>query len=338
MSTAHAKPSPAKIAAWVAAFVVLMLVLLVHLLPALFAGLLVYELVHLASPLFDRLLSRPRAKIFVVALIVAIVVGAVAAAIFAVGLFVQSDPDRPAALLAQLADMVLRAKDKLPAWLGDYLPATAEDVNTMLADWVRGHAGDLELAGRETGRALVYALLGMIVGAMVALQSELVVVPLAPLGRELTARAANLSNAFRRVVFAQVRISLLNTALTAVYLAVLLPLFGVHVPQKKTLIVLTFFVGLLPVLGNLISNTFIVIASLSVSGEVAVASLGFLVIIHKLEYFLNARIVGRRIQARPWELLVAILVMEATFGVPGVVAAPIYYAFLKDELTAQGLV
>jgi predicted PurR-regulated permease PerM len=338
MSTAHAKPAPAKIAAWVAAFVVLMLVLLVHLLPALFAGLLVYELVHLASPLFDRLLSRPRAKIFVVALIVAIVVGAVAAAIFAVGLFVQSDPDRPAALLAQLADMVLRAKDKLPAWLGDYLPATAEDVNTMLADWVRGHAGDLELAGRETGRALVYALLGMIVGAMVALQSELVVVPLAPLGRELTARAANLSNAFRRVVFAQVRISLLNTALTAVYLAVLLPLFGVHVPLKKTLIVLTFFVGLLPVLGNLISNTFIVIASLSVSGEVAVASLGFLVIIHKLEYFLNARIVGRRIQARPWELLVAILVMEATFGVPGVVAAPIYYAFLKDELTAQGLV
>jgi predicted PurR-regulated permease PerM len=338
MSTAHAKPSPAKIAAWVAAAVVLVLVLLVHLLPALFAGLLVFELVHLASPLFDRLLSRPRAKIFVVVLIVAIVVGAVAAAIFALGMFVQSDPDRPAALLAQFADMVLRAKDKMPAWLGDYLPATADDVNTMLADWVRGHAGDLELAGRETGRALIYALLGMIVGAMIALQSELTAVPLAPLGRELTARAANLSSAFRRVVFAQVRISLLNTVLTAIYLAAILPLFGVNLPLKKTLIMLTFVVGLLPVLGNLISNTFIVIASLSVSGEVAVASLVFLVVIHKLEYFLNARIVGRRIQARPWEILIAILVMEATFGLPGVVAAPIYYAFLKDELTAQGLV
>ena len=32
------------------------------------------------------------------------------------------------------------------------------------------------------------------------------------------------------------------------------------------------------------------------------------------------------------------LLMEATFGVAGVVAAPIYYAYMKDELTAQELV
>ena len=100
---------------------------------------------------------------------------------------------------------------------------------------------------------------------------------------------------------------------------------------------MTFVAGLIPVLGNLISNTFIVIASLSHSPEVAIASLVFLVVIHKLEYFLNARIIGSRIKARAWELLVAILVMEATFGLAGVVAAPIYYAFLKDELTTRGL-
>jgi hypothetical protein len=32
------------------------------------------------------------------------------------------------------------------------------------------------------------------------------------------------------------------------------------------------------------------------------------------------------------------LVMEAAFGVPGLVAAPVYYAYLKDELSARGLV
>jgi predicted PurR-regulated permease PerM len=36
--------------------------------------------------------------------------------------------------------------------------------------------------------------------------------------------------------------------------------------------------------------------------------------------------------------LIAMLCMEAAFGLPGLVAAPIYYAYLKDELTAQGLV
>ena len=33
--------------------------------------------------------------------------------------------------------------------------------------------------------------------------------------------------------------------------------------------------------------------------------------IHKLEYFLNARIVGTQIRARAWELLIAMLAMEA---------------------------
>ena len=32
------------------------------------------------------------------------------------------------------------------------------------------------------------------------------------------------------------------------------------------------------------------------------------------------------------------LLMEAAFGMAGLVAAPIYYAFLKDELKSRGLV
>jgi predicted PurR-regulated permease PerM len=37
-------------------------------------------------------------------------------------------------------------------------------------------------------------------------------------------------------------------------------------------------------------------------------------------------------------LLLAMLVMEAAFGIPGVIAAPIYYAYLKYELSARGLI
>jgi hypothetical protein len=32
------------------------------------------------------------------------------------------------------------------------------------------------------------------------------------------------------------------------------------------------------------------------------------------------------------------LVMDAIFGIPGVVAAPIYYAYLKNELSARNLI
>jgi hypothetical protein len=72
-----------------------------------------------------------------------------------------------------------------------------------------------------------------------------------------------------------------------VFLAVVLPLLGVHLPLTKTLIVLTFLLGLLPVIGNLISNTLITIVGLSLSIWVAIGALGYLIVIHKLEYFLK---------------------------------------------------
>jgi hypothetical protein len=87
-------------------------------------------------------------------------------------------------------------------------------------------------------------------------------------------------------------------------------------------------------------NTIIVSLSLSLSISIyaAIGSLVFLIAIHKLQYFLNARIIGGEINARAWEILVAMMVMDALFGIPGLIAAPIYYAYLKDELSARKLV
>ena len=104
------------------------------------------------------------------------------------------------------------------------------------------------------------------------------------------------------------------------------------------MIAITFVVGLIPVIGNLISNTMIVVVSLSHSLGVAIASLFYLVVIHKFEYSLNSRIVGGQIRANAWELLIAMLVMESAFGLAGIVAAPIYYAYIKAELRARDLV
>ena len=82
----------------------------------------------------------------------------------------------------------------------------------------------------------------------------------------------------------------------------------------------------------------IFVVSLAHSPGVALSSLAFLVGIHKLEYFLNARIVGAQIRAKAWELLTAMLLMESTFGLAGLVAAPICYAWLKDELSRRHLI
>jgi predicted PurR-regulated permease PerM len=220
----------------------------------------------------------------------------------------------------------------------EYLPEDMDELRETLAPWLREHAGALQHAGAEVGRTLAHILIGLGIGALVALHDVQPPEALGPLARALQERAGRLGEAFRRVVFAQVRISLVNTILTALYLVVALPIAGVHVPLAKAMIAVTFFVGLLPIIGNLISNTAIVILSLSISLPVAIVSLVFLVVIHKLEYFLNAHIVGTQVHAHAWELLLAMLVLEAAFGIPGVIAAPIYYAYVKDELVSRKLV
>jgi predicted PurR-regulated permease PerM len=227
----------------------------------------------------------------------------------------------------------------LPVWAAEWLPKGDESViRTTMVEWLRTHALDLRRLGGNAGRVLALILIGFVIGSFVALRKAAAGQRLAPLAQALYERANRLGDAFRRVVFAQVRISALNAFLTWLYLGILLPALGIELPFVKTMVIVTFVVGLLPVLGNLVSNTVIVIISLSHSLHAAAGSLAFLVVIHKLEYFVNARIIGEQIKARAWELLIAMLLMEAAFGIPGVIAAPVFYAYAKKELSDQGLI
>ncbi|MGE5469074.1 MAG: AI-2E family transporter [Ignavibacteria bacterium] len=324
-------------ASWIAAAVVLILVLMLHLLPALLAGLLVFQLVHVLAGLLAGRVSNRRAKLAAVLVLALLVIAAVAAGVvMAVGFF--GSHGGVGELAHRMADTIENARMWLPPWVVDSLPEGIDSLKDSAAHWLREHAGEVGGVGKEAGIAFVHVLVGMIIGAMVALHEAATTPTTRPLVGALTDRARELARAFRRVVFAQVQIAAINTFFTALYLAVALPLAGIHLPLTKTMIVLTFVVGLMPVVGNLVSNTVIVVVSLAVSPLVALASLAFLVVIHKLEYFLNAKIVGTQIAAKTWELLLAMLAMEAAFGLPGLVAAPIYYAYVKGELTAVELV
>jgi predicted PurR-regulated permease PerM len=323
------------VATWIAAAVLLFLTLHLHLLPALLAGLLVFELVHVIA---QRFTARTGGKMAAVGLLATIIVGALVAAMFGIAALVQADAGTIPRLLQKMAEIVEAARGKVPSWILDYVPGDPEAMNAAIVTWLRGHATELRSMGGEAGHMFVHILIGMVIGAMVSLREAHTRRQTGPLAAALAERAAHLGNAFRNVVFAQVRISALNTVFTAIYLLAVLPLAGAHLPYAKTLVVVTFVAGLLPVVGNLISNTVIVVVSLSQSLGLATASLAFLIGIHKLEYFLNARIVGARIHASAWELLLAMLVMEAAFGIGGLVAAPIYYAYLKEELAARKLI
>ncbi len=316
----------------------LLLVLKAGLLAALYAGLLVYALVHLLAPWLARRLGSQSARLVAVAALGSLIVIALTAGIWAMWSFFLSDAGSLPVLLKKLADLIDGSRSQVPPWLATHLPQSAEALQQTLTSWMRAHAAQATHIGQETGRVLVHILIGMVIGAMAALYDTTQVHRFRPLAAALHQRIVRLHLAFRQIVFAQVRIAAINALFTGIFLVVALPMAGVHLPFVKTIILLTFLAGLLPVIGNLISNTVIVIVSLSHSLGIALVSLLFLIVIHKLEYFLNAKIIGTQINARAWELLTAMLAMEALFGVPGVIAAPVFYAYVKTELSAAGVV
>jgi predicted PurR-regulated permease PerM len=237
-----------------------------------------------------------------------------------------------------MADLIELSRNQIPEWIADYLPESAEALQQTLTAWMREHAGQAKHIGEQTGRTIAHLIIGMVIGAMAALYDTTRIHHFKPLAAAMHKRVVNLHQAFRQIVFAQVQIAAINAIFTGVFLLLILPLAGIHLPFVKTMILVTFVAGLLPVIGNLISNTVIVVISLSHSLSTAGLALLFLVTIHKLEYFLNAKIVGTKINARAWELLSAMLVMEALFGIAGVIAAPVFYAYIKSELSQAELV
>jgi predicted PurR-regulated permease PerM len=322
-----------------AALVLMVAVLHLQLLTALIGGLLVYELVHvLAARLRVASLGRESAKVVAVALIAAIVIGLLTIAVLGIGKFLRNGSDSIPALLAQLAEAIDNSRDRLPAWLVESLPSDAESLRRDVVDWLRAHGAAVQGFGKSFGRGLAHILIGMIIGAMLALREAVPAATRGPLSRTIADRAMRLAESFRRVVFAQTWIASINAFFTWLYLGVALPAFGVELPQVKTLVLVTLLAGLLPILGNLISNTVIVAVSIGHSLELAFISLAYLVVIHKLEYFLNARIIGSQIRSRAWELLIAMMVMESAFGIAGLIAAPIFYAYYKEELSRLRLI
>lgn len=328
-------PSPVFIS-YLLASIAVIVVLHFHLIPAVFAGLIVYVLTLKLSRHLPTNMNRFARQVALGVVVISVMtcLTGVSAAVWS---FIGSSHGI-GALLTTVVETLGKLRGALPSSVADVLPTTIEGLRQQLAEILTEHVQKISQVGFGSLKLFAHVLLGMVVGGMAAIHHFSEHHQLPPLTAALRSRLRALVTAFDKVVLAQVKISALNTTLTAIYLLVLLPLFGINLPMTTLLILLTFAVGLLPVVGNLVSNTFIVVISLGVSAGVGVASLLFLVLIHKAEYFMNARIVGGKVQATAWELLSAMLLLESVFGVAGLVAAPVVYAWLKAEIKDQGVI
>ena len=236
-----------EVAAQILAVLGLVAVLELRLLSALIFGLLIFELVNLVAPGLERIgVTHKAGKAVALTLLSIVIIAALSLAVTGLVSLFTGQSDSLVLLLEKMAEEVDTVIIHLPPWAAGYLPANAGEIEAAAADWLRQHAGQLQLIGQDVGRMLAHSLFGMIIGGMIALTSELTTPDPRPFARALTLRAWHLGIAFRRVVFAQVRISALNTTLTAIYLLVILPAMGIQMPLAKTMVAVTFVVDAPP--------------------------------------------------------------------------------------------
>ena len=139
-------------------------------------------------------------------------------------------------------------------------------------------------------------------------------------------RFTSLYQSFETVMGAQIIIAAINAAVTSIFV------FGVGLRYAGIIVILTFICGLLPIVGNLITNTIIIGVAFTMSPQLAAWALIFLVVIHKLEYFLNSRIIGSRIDHPMWLTLLALIIGERLMGISGIILAPVILSFAKIEM------
>jgi predicted PurR-regulated permease PerM len=315
-----------------AAALALLLILWLHLLPALLGALGGFVLFRLVWGREKRRTLREQISASLLAAV--LLVGASLAIFEAFELLLDASHGGLAPLLKLLADTLDHIRATAPQWMVGTLPDSAAAVQETVSSWLRSHAGQVQQWGRMALGVVLHLLVGLAIGLLAG--ASLRTAPRAPLPRLAQDRWQQLVLAFSDILAAQLRIALVNAAVTALYLLGVLPALGYHVPLSVTLVAFTFFASLLPIVGNLLSNAAIVLAALTVSPWLGAASLIFLVAIHKLEYFLNAHFVGSRVSMPAYALLVSMLVLESAFGAPGLIAAPIYCAWLTRELREGG--
>lgn len=238
------------------------------------------------------------------------------------------------ARLPTFLDRLLPRLDDLVSRFGLDLPVdNVQALRGLIVDAMKQNARSVETASGLLTRGFFQLLLAIAIAVLRFISAA----PAAAEGRrgldvdvlrECRDRATQFSASFELVMGAQIMVAAINTVLAAIFL------IGFQIPFRTMLTLTTFVCGLVPIVGNVISNSLIVGAALTKSDHLALVALIFLIVVHKGGYFLNSRIVGARMETPTWAILLGLLVGEALLGVSGIILAPTLIHYALAELRA----
>jgi len=297
-------------------------------------------LLHLGAPLLvvffsyfalRQLFYLTKRRWLALILFIVVVAGIAAAAVYFTRAVLVALPDVADTSIPSASAWAQRRQIELPFTDFESLRALVIDTLKQEAHYLRNVAH----FARSTTTLLVFSVIGIVAAVSLFFKSGLdpyrnthsVKNNLYSIcSNAVSTRFRDFYRSFATVIGAQITISLINTMLTAIFV------LAVRLPYGPLVVAVTFLCGLVPIVGNLVSNTVIVFIALTVSLKLAIGALVFLVVIHKLEYFLNSKIIGDRIQNPVWLTLIALIIGERLMGIPGLILAPVVLNYVRVDM------
>ncbi|HVA67281.1 MAG TPA: AI-2E family transporter [Elusimicrobiota bacterium] len=295
---------------------------------ALLAGLFSFFVLDLTYKRLSRVLPRAPARwasfgVFLVSSVFFV---------WMLGIFIKLSATR----VPEMISIVLPRLNALATNYGLSMPGSLEDLRGVIISAVVEHAQALT----KTSGVLTRELFEILISVLVALLYHLSVSRKMGI-RDDAAPRGNLLGAFlaefaqRTTIFVGgfetiFRIQILLAAFRCAVLAVFLLL--TRMPWTHFLLVATFLLSVIPIVGAFTSSALILAAAFTVSFHAAIGTLVFLLILHQAEYLIYSRLVGTEFALPTWLILLGLLIGEKCLGLAGLILAPVVIHYLREEL------
>ncbi len=292
----------------------------------LLAGLFSFLILDLSYKRLSQTLPRQAARW------VSLAVFLVFAVFFAwmLGIFIDLSVQR----VPEMVSLILPRLNSLATDYGLSLPGTLEDLRGMIIAAIAQNAQALTKTSGLLTKDVFEILASVVAAALFHLRATKKTKPVAPatddlLGgfvREFSLRARTFVEGFETLF----RIQIYMTVFRCAVLAALLLLS--RLPWAHFLLVSTFLLSVIPVVGAFTSSALILAAALSVSFHMAAGTLVLLLILHQAEYLLYTKLAGAGFALPTWLVLLGLLLGEKCLGLAGLILAPVIIHYLREEL------
>ncbi len=236
----------------------------------------------------------------------------------------------------EMISIVLPRLNALAASYGLSMPGSLEDLRAVIMSAVMEHAQALTTTSGVLTREIFEILVSILVAILYhlsAFRKERAWAKAEPMGgfldsflSEFSERVRIFVGGFETIFRIQILLAAFRCAVLAIFLLV------TRLPWMHFLLVATFLLSVIPIVGAFTSSALILTAAFTGSFHAALVTLVFLLILHQAEYLIYSRLAGTGFALPTWIILLGLLIGEKCMGLAGLILAPVVIHYLREEM------